>query len=122
MGVAVPPQTDWRIWRISYVAGQMGLIRSGFEMVSWNTQPNGKGNSFEVGEVMTLTNSTTLLRNGKVISQLPYLGAVGSFGKNSTLLSPALKSQVERLALTVRMKKYSSVKITATPRQLDLRR
>jgi outer membrane protein OmpA-like peptidoglycan-associated protein len=89
----------------------MGLIRSGFEMVSWNTQPNGKGNSFEVGEVMTLTNSTTLYAQWKGHQPASLFGAVGSFGKNSTLLSPALKSQVERLALTVRMKKYSSVKI-----------
>jgi hypothetical protein len=89
--------------------GQLGLIRSGFAMTSWNTEPNGKGVAYSVGQVITLTNSITLYAQWKGHQPATLFGAVGSFRKNSSSLSSVLKRQVERLALTVRIKKYSNV-------------
>ncbi|HEY5091915.1 MAG TPA: InlB B-repeat-containing protein [Acidimicrobiales bacterium] len=94
---------------LTTLPGQLGLIRSGFVMISWNTDSNGKGVVFLVGQVITLTNSMTLYAQWKGHEPISLFGAVGSFRKNSSLLSSVLKSQVERLALTVRIKKYSNV-------------
>jgi hypothetical protein len=89
--------------------GQLGLIRSGFELTSWNTDSNGKGVAFLVGQVITLTKSITLYAQWKGHEPASLFGAVGSFRKGSSLLSKVLKSQVERLALTVKTKRYSTV-------------
>jgi hypothetical protein len=91
--------------------GQLGLIRSGFTLTSWNTKSNGKGVDLLIGQVLTLTKSITLYAQWKGHQPASLFGAVGSFAKNSSVLSSVLKSQVERLALTVRTKKYSTVNL-----------
>jgi uncharacterized repeat protein (TIGR02543 family) len=94
---------------LATLPGQLGLIRSGFVMTSWNTESNGKGNAFLIGQVITLTTSFTLYAQWKGHQPASLFGAVGSFRKNSSSLSIALKNQIDRIALTVKAKKYSTV-------------
>jgi hypothetical protein len=94
---------------LATLPGSSGLIRSGFVLTSWNTESNGKGVSFSFGQVITLTKSITLFAQWKGHQPTALFGAVGSFAKNSSTLSAVLKSQVGRLALTVRTKKFSNI-------------
>jgi outer membrane protein OmpA-like peptidoglycan-associated protein len=91
------------------VPSQSGLIRSGFTMTSWNTESSGRGDSYPIGSVISMTKSFTLFAQWKGHQPTSLFGAIGTFPKNSSVLSAVLKSQVERLALTVRSRRYSKV-------------
>ena len=91
------------------VPSQLGLIRSGFVMTSWNTESSGKGASYPIGSVIAVTKSFTLFAQWNGHQPTSLFGAIGTFPKNSSVLSAVLKSQVERLALTVRSRRYSKV-------------
>jgi uncharacterized repeat protein (TIGR02543 family) len=91
------------------IPGQSGLIRIGFVLTSWNTEPNGKGSSYDVGQVIGFSNSFALFAQWRGHKPVTLFGAIGSFKGNSSSLSSALKSQVDRIALTIKLKKFSSV-------------
>jgi uncharacterized repeat protein (TIGR02543 family) len=88
---------------------QSGLIMSGFLMSEWNTSPKGTGKSYSFGQALRLTSSAVLYAQWKGHKPVTLFGAVGSFKKNSSSLSLALKNQIDRIALTVKAKKYSTV-------------
>jgi hypothetical protein len=94
---------------LATLPGQLGLIRSGFALTSWNTESSGKGTDYLVGQVITLTKSITLYAQWKGHQPASLFGAVGAFKKNSSTLSVALKSQIDRIAITVKAKKYSKI-------------
>jgi hypothetical protein len=108
-GSGTAPSLTGASGALATLPGPSGLIRSGFVLNSWNTESNGKGVAFSVGQVITLTKSITLFAQWKGHRPASLFGAVGSFAKNSSMLSAVLKSQVERLALTVRTKKFSNI-------------
>jgi uncharacterized repeat protein (TIGR02543 family) len=89
--------------------GQSGLIRAGFVLVDWNTSANGSGTKYLVGQVVTVSKSIDLYAQwtGHKLSTL--FGAIGTFKAGSSSLSEALKSQILRVALTIRARKYVSV-------------
>lgn len=88
---------------------QSGFIMNGFLMSEWNTSPKGTGKSYSFGEALRLTNSIVLYAQWKGHKPVTLFGAVGAFKKNSSTLSLALKNQVDRIALTVKAKKYLTV-------------
>lgn len=88
---------------------QSGLIFTGYLVSAWNTNSKGTGKSYSFGQALKLTGSTVLYAQWKGHRSVMLFGAIGSFRKNSSSLSSALKSQVDRIALTIKLKKFSSV-------------
>jgi hypothetical protein len=88
---------------------QLGLSRTGFQMTRWNTSANGSGTSYSIGQAMIITKSTVLYAQWSGHKPAALFGAIGVFKKNSASLSAVLKSQISRLALTVRSRKYQTV-------------
>jgi hypothetical protein len=89
--------------------GQSGLIRAGYVLVDWNTRANGSGTSFRVGELVTVSQSTEFYAQWSGHKLATLFGAIGSFKSGSPTLSSALKSQIDRVALTIRSRKYRTV-------------
>jgi uncharacterized repeat protein (TIGR02543 family) len=88
---------------------QNGFIREGFELTNWNTSAKGSGTSYSVGQGFKLSGSITLFAqwSGHRISTL--FGAIGTFKTDSSALSANLKSQINRVALTIRSRKYLKI-------------
>ncbi len=91
------------------VPGQAGLIRAGYVLTNWNTSANGSGSKYLVGAQVTIAGSTLLYAqwSGHKLSTL--FGAIGTFKTNSSSLSAALKSQIDRVAHTIKTRQYRSV-------------
>jgi hypothetical protein len=89
--------------------GQDGLLHAGFLLAQWNTAAKGTGTSYAVGQKLTLSGSSTLYAQWSGHAPARLLGAVGSFKRNSTALSAALKNQVKHLASYIKVKKYHTV-------------
>jgi len=85
------------------------LLRSGYTLTSWNTAANGTGTSYAPGQSVTLSTSLTLYAQWKKLPTSVLYGAVGVFTAKSATLSASLKTQVRRLATTIKMKKYAKV-------------
>lgn len=88
---------------------QAGLLMTGFSLNHWNTKAGGTGTSYSIGQTMTLSKSTVLYAQWSGHKPAALFGAIGVFRKNSAFLSAALKNQINRLALTVRSRKYEIV-------------
>jgi hypothetical protein len=86
------------------------LLRSGYTLSSWNTAANGTGTSYAPGQSVTMSTSLTLYAQWKKTPTSVLYGAVGVFSAKSATLSASLKTQVRRLAATIKVKKY--VKVT----------
>jgi uncharacterized repeat protein (TIGR02543 family) len=88
---------------------QNGLIHAGFSLTNWNTIATGTGISYPVGQGFKLAGSIILYAqwSGHKLSTL--FGAIGTFKAGLSSLSPALKSQINRLALTIKSRKYLKV-------------
>ncbi len=89
--------------------GQDGMLLAGFLLAHWNTAAKGTGTSYTAGQRLTLSGSSTLYAQWSGHAPARLLGAVGSFKKNSAVLSAALKNQVKHLATSIKVKKYRSV-------------
>ena len=89
--------------------GQAGLLMAGFVLAHWNTSAKDTGTSYAAGQVLTLSGSSTLYAQWTGHVPAVLFGAVGTFSTNSSRLSNKLKSQVKRLALTIKAKKYHAV-------------
>jgi uncharacterized repeat protein (TIGR02543 family) len=88
-----------------------GFILAGFLISKWNTSPKGTGTSYSFGQALRLTGSIVLYAQWKGHKPVALFGAIGAFKKNSSTLTSALKSQINRIALTVKSKKYSIVNL-----------
>ena len=88
---------------------QNGLIHPGFSLTHWNTIASGLGISYSVGQGFKLAGSMVLYAqwSGHKLSTL--FGAIGTFKRGSSSLSAALKSQINRLASTIKSRKYLKV-------------
>ena len=93
------------------IPGQTVFLRAGYTLTRWNTSPSGSGTSYAIGQPLTLTGSMTLYAQWTVHKSSVLFGAIGMFKKNSASLSTALKNQIQRLALTVRSRKYLTVNL-----------
>jgi OmpA family protein/List-Bact-rpt repeat protein len=91
------------------VPGQTGLIRVGFVLTSWNTIANGSGTAFRVGQLVTLAQSVKLFAQWSGHAPATLFGAVGIFKTGSSSLSANLKSQINRIANTIRSRKFRTV-------------
>jgi hypothetical protein len=88
---------------------QSGLIRAGFKMTRWNTSASGKGTSYSVGEAVKLSESIVLYAQWSGHKVATLFGAIGTFKAGSSSLSAALKSQIIRIAITIKTRKYDKV-------------
>jgi hypothetical protein len=91
------------------IPSQTGLIRTGFVLTNWNTSANGLGSRYLVGEKVTISGSVHLYAQWSGHVPAALFGAVGTFKKNSSTLSAALKNQINRIAVTIKSRKYSKV-------------
>jgi uncharacterized repeat protein (TIGR02543 family) len=88
------------------------LTYPGFTFAGWNTTSVASGISYAKNSTVVLTKSMTLFAQwslnqiGK--SQSLLLGAVGPFASGSSSLSSSLKSQVRRIAQSMRTANYAS--------------
>ncbi len=94
---------------ILIVPGQTGLIRAGYVLNNWNTSANGSGTKYLVGVHVTVTASIVLYAQWSGHRLAALFSAIGTFRSNSSALSPALKSQVNRIAHTIESRRYHSV-------------
>ena len=88
---------------------QSGLIHAGYALTRWNTNATGSGISYSVGQGFKLAGSIVLYAQWNGHKPSTLICAIGTFKAGSSSLSPALKSQINRLALTIRTKKYSKI-------------
>lgn len=89
--------------------GQTGLIRDGFELTRWNTSATGSGTSYSVGQGFKLSGSIILYAQWSGHSVAVLFGAIGTFKSGSSLLSASLKRQINRIANTIKSRKYLKV-------------
>ncbi len=88
---------------------QTGLIHAGFKLTHWNTSATGSGTSYPVGQGFKLSGSVTLYAQWSGHKIATLFGAIGTFKAGSSILSAALKSQINRVANTIRSRKYLKV-------------
>jgi uncharacterized repeat protein (TIGR02543 family) len=88
---------------------QSGLIHAGFELVRWNTNATGSGTSYSIGKGFKLAGSIVLYAQWSGHKIATLFGAIGTFKSGSPSLSAALKSQINRVALTIKSRKYVTV-------------
>src|SRR5664280_878812 len=88
------------------VPGVIGLIRPGFTLVNWNTKADGSGTRFITGSALTLSAPLTLYAQWTGHAPALVLGAVGSFAGNATILTHALKAQVQHFSVLIKARKY----------------
>jgi hypothetical protein len=91
--------------------GQTGLIRAGYVLTGWNTAASGLGTKYLVGEQVTATESVRLYAQWSGHKPATLFSAIGMFKSNSSSLSPALKSQINRLARTIKLKAYRKISL-----------
>jgi flagellar motor protein MotB len=91
------------------IPGSAGFIRAGYVLTDWNTNANGSGTKFQVGEIVTATETTVLYAQWSGHKLATLFGAIGTFKSGSSSLSSALKSQINRVAITIRSRKYLKV-------------
>jgi hypothetical protein len=91
------------------VPGQTGLIRAGFVLNNWNTSAKGSGTKYLVGAHVTVTASILLYAQWSGHKFATLFSAIGAFKSNSSSLSPALKSQINRIAHTIKSRRYHTV-------------
>ncbi len=91
------------------VPGQAGIIRAGFLLDNWNTSANGTGTKYLVGSHVSVTASILLYAQWSGHKLATLFSAIGVFKSNSSLLSAALKSQINRIAHTIVSRKYHTV-------------
>lgn len=89
--------------------GMTGMTFATYKLAAWNTSAQGTGTSYQVGQSLTLTQSTQLFAQWIDPQPKTLLGAVGSFAKNSAVLTPALQRQVSALASSIKRLKYQKV-------------
>jgi uncharacterized repeat protein (TIGR02543 family) len=89
--------------------GQTGMLRAGFSLAHWNTAPKGTGTSYLPGQSLTVASTGVLYAQWTGRAPAVLYGAVGSFMRDSSKLTPSLKIQVNRLALLIKFKKYSRI-------------
>jgi outer membrane protein OmpA-like peptidoglycan-associated protein len=82
------------------------LIRPGFTLVNWNTKADGSGTPFVTGSALTLSAPLTLFAQWTGHTPALVLGAVGSFAGNTTILTNALKAQVQHFSVLIKARKY----------------
>lgn len=90
---------------------QTGLIHAGFELIRWNTSATGAGTSYPVGQGFKLAGSIVLYAQWSGHKLATLFGAIGMFKTGSPSLSAALKSQINRVALTIKSRKYVTVEL-----------
>ena len=93
------------------VPGQSGLIRAGYVLISWNTIANGLGTKYLAGQQVTATESVRLFAQWSGHKPATLFSAIGMFKSNSSSLSSALKSQINRLARTIKLKAYRKISL-----------
>jgi uncharacterized repeat protein (TIGR02543 family) len=88
---------------------QSGLIHAGFILSNWNTNPKGTGIAYPVGQGLKLSESFVLYAQWSGHRIATLFGAIGTFKSGSSVLSAALKSQINRVALTIKSRKYLKI-------------
>jgi uncharacterized repeat protein (TIGR02543 family) len=91
------------------IPAQTGLIRIGFVFIDWNSKANGSGSKYVIGEKVLIPESTVLYAQWSGHKLATLFGAVGTFKSGSSSLSASLKSQVNRIALTIKSRKYVKI-------------
>jgi len=88
---------------------QTGLIHDGYELTRWNTSATGSGTSYPVGQGYKLSGSIILYAQWSGHKLATLFSAIGTFKSKSSSLSPALKSQINRIAHTIESRRYHTV-------------
>jgi uncharacterized repeat protein (TIGR02543 family) len=88
---------------------QTGMLEAGFELLRWNTSATGSGTSYSIGEAFKISGSEVLYAQWSGHKLATLFGAVGTFKKDSSTLSAALKKQINRIAITIKSRKYAKV-------------
>jgi uncharacterized repeat protein (TIGR02543 family) len=90
---------------------QSGMIRAGYQLIHWNTSATGSGTSYTIGGVYKVSGSTILYAQWSGHKVAALFGAIGIFKGKSSMLSAALKSQINRVAHTIKSRNYHKVSL-----------
>src|SRR6202041_2233724 len=91
------------------------FTRSGYVFVDWNTSGDGKGVSYANGATYPFTSSAKLYAQWKKVKVTPPISPIaggviiGPFAPGSSSLSPALKSEIQNLAVEAKNEKSTQV-------------
>ena len=96
---------------IVMLPGRTVFLRAGYSLTGWNSAASGSGTSYAFGQSFTLIGTTAIYAQWTVLKSSVLFGAIGTFKKNSASLTAALMSQIRRIALTVRSRKYHALNI-----------
>ena len=91
------------------IPGQKGLLRPGYVVSRWNTNANGRGVSYSIGQSKVITRSQDLYAQWSGHAPAFLLGAVGNFSRGSATLTGALKRHVNAMAIIIKTRKYFTV-------------
>jgi len=88
-----------------------GLSLPGYKLTSWNTSSNGTGTSIAVGGALQVTAPIVLFAQWVSPDPKVLVGSVGSFAKNSSVLTPKLKAQITKLVALIKSKKFTKISL-----------
>jgi uncharacterized repeat protein (TIGR02543 family) len=91
------------------IPNQSGFIRAGFVLTDWNSKANGSGTRYVFGEKVLIPKTTVLYAQWSGHKLATLFGAVGTFKSGFSSLSASLRSQINRIALTIKSRKYVKV-------------
>jgi len=96
------------------VPASVGMSKSGFVFVSWNTAVDGSGVKFIPTESVIASAVIVLYAQWSALltsSSSTLLGTISSFAVNSSTLTPQLKTQIHNLAVLLSINKQKNVTI-----------
>jgi len=103
---------------ITQVVGTLVVLSSvsgvdfpGYQLSSWNTSANGSGTTYSLTQSFAVNSSIELFAQWVNTNHKVLLGSVGSFSKNTVQLTAALKSEINKLAIAIKSKKYKKISI-----------
>jgi len=96
------------------VPASVGMSKSGYVFVSWNTAVDGSGVKFTPTESVIASAVIVLYAQWSALlisSSSTLLGTISSFAVNSSTLTPQLKTQIHNLAVLLSINKQKNVTI-----------
>jgi len=96
------------------VPASVGMSKSGYVFVSWNTAVDGSGVKFIPTESVIASAVIVLYAQWSALltsSSSTLLGTISSFAVNSSTLTPQLKTQIHNLAVLLSINKLKNVTI-----------
>jgi hypothetical protein len=91
--------------------GATSVVRAGYTLTSWNSEPNGSGTSYSPGQTLTLTSTLTLYAQWKKVATSQLYGVLGTFSGHTVSLTAGIEKQIRSLATAIKTRGYTRVSL-----------